>query len=68
MLKLVILHLAVKLAGVLVFSAIPFTVAKAIANSPLGESLQRRLKERKKLAVDNSTRFRAMAEKAKRER
>ncbi|KAF3446950.1 hypothetical protein FNV43_RR12130 [Rhamnella rubrinervis] len=56
-----------ELAGVLVFSAIPFTAVKAIANSPLGESLRRRLKERKKLAVDNSSRFKAMAEKAKKE-
>lgn len=56
-----------ELAGVVVFSAIPFTAVKAIANSPLGESLQRRLKETKKLAVDNSSRFRAMAEEARKE-
>ncbi|PON54670.1 Chlorophyll A-B binding protein [Parasponia andersonii] len=54
-----------ELAGVLVFSAIPFTAVKAIANSPLGESLQRRLLEKKKLAVENSANFRALAQKAR---
>lgn len=57
-----------KLAGVLVFSAIPFTAVKAIANSPLGESLQRRMEERKKVAAENSSKFRALAEKARKER
>ncbi|XP_048131146.1 chlorophyll a-b binding protein 7, chloroplastic isoform X2 [Rhodamnia argentea] len=56
-----------ELAGVLVFSAIPFTAVKAIANSPLGESLQRRMEERKKFAVENSSQFRALAEKARKE-
>ncbi|XVE95972.1 hypothetical protein REPUB_Repub02eG0181500 [Reevesia pubescens] len=54
-----------ELAGVLVFSAIPFTAVKAIANSPLGESLQRRLLERKKEAQNNSSKFRALADKAR---
>uniref|UniRef100_A0A1J3EBE1 Chlorophyll a-b binding protein, chloroplastic n=1 Tax=Noccaea caerulescens TaxID=107243 RepID=A0A1J3EBE1_NOCCA len=54
-----------ELAGVLVFSAIPFTVVKAIANSSLGESLRRRLEERKKEAVENSSRFKAKAQKAR---
>ncbi|WRX25649.1 hypothetical protein QQP08_018136 [Theobroma cacao] len=57
-----------ELAGVLVFSAIPFTVVKAIAYSPLGESLQRQLLEKKKEAVQNSSKFRALADKARNER
>ncbi|PKI35751.1 hypothetical protein CRG98_043909 [Punica granatum] len=56
-----------ELAGVLVFSAIPFTAVKAIANSPLGESLQRRLEERKSFAAENAARFKAMSEKARKE-
>ncbi|KAK6232217.1 hypothetical protein QUC31_010569 [Theobroma cacao] len=56
-----------ELAGVLVFSAIPFTVVKAIAYSPLGESLQRQLLEKKKEAVQNSSKFRALADKARNE-
>lgn len=51
----------------LVFSAIPFTAVKAIANSPLGESLQRQLEERKKVALKNASNFRALAEKARNE-
>ncbi|XP_061989060.1 chlorophyll a-b binding protein 7, chloroplastic isoform X2 [Rosa rugosa] len=54
-----------ELVGVVVFSAIPFTAVKAIANSALGESLQRRLEERKKVAVENSSRFRALAQNAR---
>ncbi|CAH8294802.1 unnamed protein product [Eruca vesicaria subsp. sativa] len=54
-----------ELAGVLVFSAIPFTAVKAIANSSLGESLRQRLEERKKEAVENASRFKAKAQKAK---
>jgi light-harvesting complex II chlorophyll a/b binding protein 7 len=57
-----------KLAGVLLFSAIPFTAVKAVANSPLGESLQRKMEERKKLAVENSSKFKASAEEARKER
>jgi light-harvesting complex II chlorophyll a/b binding protein 7 len=57
-----------KLAGVLIFSAIPFTAVKAIANSPLGESLQRRMEQTKKFAVENSTKLKALAEKARKER
>uniref|UniRef100_A0A2N9ITU3 Chlorophyll a-b binding protein, chloroplastic n=1 Tax=Fagus sylvatica TaxID=28930 RepID=A0A2N9ITU3_FAGSY len=56
-----------ELAGVVIFSAIPFTAVKAIANSPLGESLQRRMEERKKFAVQNSTKFKALAEKARKD-
>lgn len=47
------------------FSAIPFTAVKALANSPLGESLQRRLQDRKKLAVQNASKFRALTQKAR---
>ncbi|XP_048605238.1 chlorophyll a-b binding protein 7, chloroplastic-like isoform X2 [Brassica napus] len=54
-----------ELAGVLVFSAIPFTAVKVIANSSLGESLRRRLEEKKKEAVENATRFNAKAQKAR---
>ena len=57
-----------KLVGVLIFSAIPFTAVKAIANSPLGESLQRRMEERKKFAVRNSSKFKTLSEKARKER
>ncbi|XP_057975612.1 chlorophyll a-b binding protein 7, chloroplastic isoform X2 [Malania oleifera] len=56
-----------ELAGVLVLSSIPFTAVKAIANSPLGESLQRRMEERKKVAVENSSKFKALAEKARKD-
>ncbi|KAK7852583.1 chlorophyll a-b binding protein 7, chloroplastic isoform X1 [Quercus suber] len=56
-----------ELAGVLIFSAIPFTAVKAIANSPLGESLQRRMEERKKFAVQNSSKFKTLSEKARKE-
>ncbi|RZB58796.1 Chlorophyll a-b binding protein 7, chloroplastic [Glycine soja] len=57
-----------QLAGVLLFSAIPFTAVKAIANSPLGESLQRKMEERKTFAVENSSTFKALAGKARKER
>ncbi|KAL5985025.1 Chlorophyll a-b binding protein 7, chloroplastic [Asimina triloba] len=56
-----------KLAGVLVFSAIPFTAVKAIANSSLGAALQRRLLETKRTAVENSAKFKALARKAREE-
>ncbi|KAG4934570.1 hypothetical protein AAZX31_17G248700 [Glycine max] len=56
-----------ELAGVLLFSAIPFTAVKAIANSPLGESLQRKMEERKTFAVENSSTFKALAGKARKE-
>ncbi|KAJ9135467.1 hypothetical protein P3X46_032648 [Hevea brasiliensis] len=56
-----------ELAGVLVFSAIPFTAVKAIANSPLGESLQRRMEEKKKVAIQESSNFQALAAKARKE-
>ncbi|PHT33550.1 hypothetical protein CQW23_25350 [Capsicum baccatum] len=54
-----------ELAGVLVFSAIPFTAVKAIANSTFGETLRKRLEERKKVAVENSAKFKALAQMAR---
>ena len=57
-----------KVAGVVVFSAIPFTAVKAIANSPLGEELQRRMEEKKKLYKDNSSKLKALSKKARLER
>ncbi|XP_039126049.1 chlorophyll a-b binding protein 7, chloroplastic [Dioscorea cayenensis subsp. rotundata] len=54
-----------ELTGVLVFSAIPFTAVKAIANSSLGEKLRKRLEETKREAVDGSSRFRAQAQRAR---
>ncbi|GAU12219.1 hypothetical protein TSUD_01860 [Trifolium subterraneum] len=56
-----------ELAGVLVFSAIPFTAVKAIANSPLGESLQRKMEETKKFAIQNSSKFKVEAHKARKQ-
>lgn len=43
-----------QLVGVLVFSAFPFVAVKAIANSPVGEKLQRRLEKRKEEAKADS--------------
>ncbi|KAL2471854.1 Chlorophyll A-B binding family protein [Abeliophyllum distichum] len=54
-----------EVAGVLVFSAIPFTAVKAIANSPLGEALQRRMAEKKQFYLENSSKFKALADKAR---
>lgn len=54
-----------ELAGVLIFSAIPFTAVKAIANSPLGERLQRRLQQQKLGAVEDSIRRNKLAELAR---
>ncbi|XP_073149708.1 chlorophyll a-b binding protein 7, chloroplastic [Henckelia pumila] len=56
-----------EVAGVVVFSAIPFTAVKAIANSPLGEALQRQMEQKKKLYAENSSKFKALAEKAREE-
>ncbi|XP_042437500.1 chlorophyll a-b binding protein 7, chloroplastic-like isoform X3 [Zingiber officinale] len=54
-----------ELAGVLVFSAIPFTAVKALANSALGEKLRRKLEETKADALEKSRRFEARARKAR---
>lgn len=56
-----------EVAGVLVFSAIPFTAVKAIANSPLGETLQRRMEEKKQIYKQNSSKLKALADKARNE-
>ncbi|KAL7085738.1 hypothetical protein ACP275_14G297600 [Erythranthe tilingii] len=56
-----------EVAGVLVFSAIPFTAVKAIANSPLAEVLQRRMVEKKKLYEDNSSKMKALSDEARME-
>ncbi|CAO2817431.1 unnamed protein product [Amaranthus hypochondriacus] len=54
-----------ELAGVVVFSAIPFTTVKVIANSPLGERLQRRLSEQKSVAVQESIQRNKIAQLAR---
>ncbi|KAL8129956.1 hypothetical protein V2J09_019111 [Rumex salicifolius] len=56
-----------ELAGVLVFSAIPFTAVKLIANSPLGRGLQQRLLEKKKEAVEISKKRLALCDQARRD-
>ena len=53
------------LAGVLVFSAIPFTAVKALANSPLGARLRRRLEDRKAVAAAEADALRAAARDAR---
>ncbi|TXG48075.1 hypothetical protein EZV62_027369 [Acer yangbiense] len=53
------------LAGVLVFSAIPFSAVKAIANSPVGEWLQNRMLVTKKAALQDSSNFKALAQNAR---
>ncbi|KAL2319165.1 hypothetical protein Fmac_033041 [Flemingia macrophylla] len=57
-----------ELAGVLLFSAIPFAAVKAIANSSIGESLRRKMEDTKKFAVENSSKFKAQAEEARKKR
>ncbi|KAK0576021.1 hypothetical protein LWI29_010720 [Acer saccharum] len=54
-----------ELAGVLVFSAIPFSAVKAIANSPVGVWLQNRMLETKKAALQDSSNFKALAQNAR---
>ncbi|KAF9612020.1 hypothetical protein IFM89_037303 [Coptis chinensis] len=54
-----------ELVGVLVFSAIPLTAVKAIANSSLGATLRKRLMETKASTVLNSSNFNASAHKAR---
>ncbi|XP_028765764.1 chlorophyll a-b binding protein 7, chloroplastic [Neltuma alba] len=56
-----------ELAGVLLFSAIPFSAVKVLANSPLGRSLQRRMQARKKIALDDSSIYKTLAQKARKE-
>nr|GEX20010.1 chlorophyll a-b binding protein 7, chloroplastic [Tanacetum cinerariifolium] len=57
-----------EVAGVLVFSAIPFTAVKAIANSPLGETLQRRMQATKNLALANAKSYQSLQQYAKNQR
>ncbi|CAM0950903.1 unnamed protein product [Alopecurus aequalis] len=54
-----------ELAGVLVFSAVPFTAVKAIANSPLGARLRRRLEDRKASAAAEAEALRAASRQAR---
>ncbi|XP_078432501.1 chlorophyll A-B binding family protein isoform X2 [Wolffia australiana] len=56
-----------ELVGVLIFSAVPFTAVKALANSSVGESLRRRMEETKKADVAKSSKFKALAERARQE-
>ncbi|XP_047048207.1 chlorophyll a-b binding protein 7, chloroplastic-like isoform X2 [Lolium rigidum] len=55
-----------ELAGVLVFSAVPFTAVKALAGSPLGARLRRRLEARKASAAAEADALRAAARQARR--
>jgi hypothetical protein len=57
-----------ELAGVLVFSAIPFTAVKALANSPLGARLRRRLEDRKAAAAAEADALRAASRGARNNR
>ncbi|GAB2210390.1 hypothetical protein Droror1_Dr00015656 [Drosera rotundifolia] len=54
-----------EVAGVVIFSAIPFTAVKVIAGSPIGEGLRRRLEERKSVAEREAERQKALAEDAR---
>ncbi|KAF3788927.1 Chlorophyll a-b binding protein of LHCII type I [Nymphaea thermarum] len=59
--------LKLEVAGVIVFSAFPFTVVKAIANSSLGAALQERMQATKAADVANYSKKRALAETARAE-
>jgi light-harvesting complex II chlorophyll a/b binding protein 7 len=54
-----------ELASVLVFSAVPFTAVKTLANSPLGARLRRRLEDRKAAAAAEAEALRAAAREAR---
>jgi light-harvesting complex II chlorophyll a/b binding protein 7 len=54
-----------EVAGVVIFSAIPFTVVKAIANSSLGEQLRFRLEQTKKSALKEENALRALSKQAR---
>uniref|UniRef100_A0ACD5XK97 Uncharacterized protein n=1 Tax=Avena sativa TaxID=4498 RepID=A0ACD5XK97_AVESA len=54
-----------ELAGVLVFSAVPFTAVKALAGSPLGARLRRRLEARKATAAAEADALRAASRQAR---
>lgn len=66
--KYMLLLLNLQVAGVLVFSAIPFTAVKAIATSPLGETLQKRLLLQKSAAVEDSIQRNKLAQLARNRR
>ncbi|XP_026404366.1 chlorophyll a-b binding protein 7, chloroplastic-like isoform X1 [Papaver somniferum] len=54
-----------EIAGVVIFSAIPFTAVKAIANSSIGQTLQRRMLITKNASLQNSSYFKDLADKAR---
>ncbi|GLJ22960.1 hypothetical protein SUGI_0433180 [Cryptomeria japonica] len=54
-----------ELAGVLIFSAIPFTAVKAIANSPLGAQLQDRMQQTKLSAIKEAPQREAALSRAR---
>ncbi|KAI5054649.1 hypothetical protein GOP47_0029794 [Adiantum capillus-veneris] len=56
-----------ELAGVLVLSAFPFTVVKAIANSPLGNQLQERMQEYKARSKEVAGEIQSAKRKAREE-
>jgi hypothetical protein len=56
---------SVQLAGVVVFSAFPFTIVKAIANSSIGEQLQQRMLETKAVAKQEAGAARAAESNAR---
>lgn len=56
-----------ELAGVLIFSAFPFTIVKAIANSSLGRQLQEQMQESKIAARNKATEIELAKKKAREE-
>lgn len=56
-----------EVAGVLIFSAIPFTAVKAIANSPLAARLQERMLRTKSLAMKEAMEREAATQRARKE-
>ncbi|ERN11501.1 chlorophyll a-b binding protein of LHCII type I, chloroplastic isoform X1 [Amborella trichopoda] len=54
-----------EIAGLLVFSAIPFTAVKAIANSSIGAQLQERMRATKKESLARSSEAKTLAKKAR---
>lgn len=56
-----------EVAGVLIFSAIPFTAVKAIANSPLAARLQERMLQTKSLAMKEALEREAATQRARKE-
>ncbi|KAF3341603.1 chlorophyll a-b binding protein of LHCII type 1 isoform X1 [Carex littledalei] len=54
-----------EVAGVVIFSAIPFTAVKAIANSSLGEQLRFRLEQTKKSALKEAAALKVLSRQAR---